>query len=188
MTSQKPEVRSKKPEGKRGARILLAWRLAFLLVTCHLSLVTVFAANRAESRAIQSTILGREVRYTVLLPPSYDTQKARRYPILYYLHGLGDNEQSLLTSGGWDMVERFQQSGGIREFLIVTPDGGHSFYINSKDGRVRYEDFFIKEFIPAIEQRYRAMGARSGRGISGTSMGGYGALRFAFRYPQLLSP
>jgi S-formylglutathione hydrolase FrmB len=157
---------------------------AFTLAICQLSLVTGYAAGRAESRTIQSRILGRAVRYTVLLPPSYDTQKTRRYPILYYLHGLGDNDQTLLQ-GGWDLVEQLQDSGQIREFLIATPDGGRSFYINSRDGRQHYEDFFVREFIPAIEQRYRATGTRAGRGISGTSMGGYGALRFAFRYPEL---
>ena len=158
--------------------------LITLLLTCHLSLATVFAAGRAESRAVQSKILGRSVRYTVLLPPSYDAQTSRRFPVLYFLHGLGDNEQSLLN-GGWELVEPLQDSGQISEFLIVTPDGGRSFYINSRDGRERYEDFFIQEFIPAIEQRYRTLAMRSGRGISGVSMGGYGALRFAFRYPKL---
>jgi S-formylglutathione hydrolase FrmB len=80
-----------------------------------------------------------------------------------------------------------RENGQIGEFLIATPDAGRSFYINSKNGRERYEDFFIREFIPAIEQRYRALGTRAGRGISGTSMGGYGALRFAFRYPNLFA-
>jgi putative tributyrin esterase len=119
------------------------------------------------------------------LPPSFDASKTRRYPILYYLHGLGDNEQTLVRSGGWDIIEHLRETHQIGEFLVVTPDAGHSFYINSRDGRERYEDFFIQEFIPAIEQRYRALGTRAGRGISGTSMGGYGALRFAFRYPNL---
>ena len=173
--------------GIRHPALLLVTRhlpLAALLITFHFSLATAFSAGRAESRAVQSKILGRSVRYTVLLPPSYDDQRSRRYPILYFLHGLGDNEQSLLN-GGWELVEPLQESGQIREFLIVTPDGGRSFYINSRDGQERYEDFFIQEFIPAIEQRYRTTGTRSGRGISGVSMGGYGALRFAFRYPRL---
>jgi len=156
------------------------------LFALHLSLATAFAAGRAESRAIQSKILGRPVRYTILLPPSFDTAKTRRYPILYYLHGLGDNEQTLLR-GGWDLVEMLQQSGQIGEFLIATPDGGRGFYINSRDGSERYEDFFIHEFMPEIERRYRAIGTRASRGISGTSMGGYGALRFAFRYPKLFA-
>jgi S-formylglutathione hydrolase FrmB len=145
------------------------------------------ADGRVECRQIASQVLKRPVRYCILLPPSYDAEKTRRYPILYYLHGLGDNEQSLLSLGGWNLVEDLQDRSRIGEFLIVTPNGGRSFYIDSLDGRERYEEFFIREFIPAIERRYRALGTRAGRGISGTSMGGYGALRFAFKYPRLFS-
>ncbi len=142
---------------------------------------------RAESRAVQSKILGRAVRYSVILPPSYDKDKTRRYPVLYILHGLGDNEQGLLNSGAWQTIEQAEETGDIGECLMVIPDGGRTFYINSKDGRVRYEDFFIREFLPEVEHRYRALGTRAGRGISGVSMGGYGALRFAFKYPQLFT-
>lgn len=150
------------------------------------------AAGRVECSAVRSKILGRPVRYCVLLPPSYDTDKTRRYPVLYYLHGLFDNEQSLVVTGGWNVVEKLREEGRIGEFLIVTPDGGHSFYINSRpstslrtrDGRERYEDFFLREFIPAIDHIYRTRAARASRGIMGVSMGGYGALRLAFRYPE----
>jgi S-formylglutathione hydrolase FrmB len=146
-----------------------------------------FAESRVESRAIQSRILGRSVRYTVLLPPSYDAAKTRRYPVLYYLHGLGDDDQTLVNSGGWDLVEDLQKRREIGEFLIVTPAAGSTFYINSKDGKVRYEDFFLKELIPQVEQRYRITAARGARGIGGTSMGGYGALRLAFGHPELFA-
>jgi len=125
------------------------------------------------------------VRYCALLPPSYDAEKTRRYPVLYYLHGIGENEQSLVNSGGWNLVEDLQEQGRIGDFLIVTPEGGRSFYVNSRDGRERYEDFFIREFVPAIDRAFRTRSARAYRGISGTSMGGYGALRLAFRYPEL---
>jgi S-formylglutathione hydrolase FrmB len=145
------------------------------------------AQSRVESRVIQSKILGHAVHYTVLLPPSFDSQKTRRYPILYYLRGLGDNDQSLARLGGWDLVQKMQEEGQIGEFLIATPDGGRSFYINSRDGEERYEDFFMQEFMPEVEHRYRAIGTRAARGISGTSMGGYGALRYAFRYPNLFA-
>jgi S-formylglutathione hydrolase FrmB len=107
--------------------------------------------------------------------------------VLYDLHGLGDNEQSLINTGMWSLVQDLREQHKIGEFLIVTPDGGRSFYINSRDGRDRYSDFFLQEFMPAIEHRYRVRAGRDARGISGMSMGGYGALRFAFAYPQLFS-
>ena len=145
------------------------------------------AAWRAECLSMRSRTLGREIGYCALLPPSYSTSKSRRYPVLYYLHGLGDNQQMFLRAGGLNMVEDLWEHGQIGEFLIVTPDGGASFYINSRDGREHYEDFLIREFIPGIEIRYRIAPGREYRGIAGISMGGYGALRTAFRHPELFA-
>lgn len=149
--------------------------------------ISAMAAGRVECSAVESRVLHGLVRYCALLPPSYDAQKARRYAVLYYLHGLSENEQALINSGGWNLVENLMERGRIGEFLIVTPDGGRSFYVNSRDGRRRYEDFFIREFLPAIDRTFRTRAAKAYRGISGTSMGGYGALRFAFKYPQHFS-
>ena len=98
---------------------------------------------------------------------------------MYFLHGLGGNEQMLLNSGGLNMIQDLRDQKKIGEFLIVAPDGGRSFYINSRDGRVRYEDFFIQEFLPYIESHYRVSARKEIPGITGVSMGGYGALRFA---------
>src|SRR5208282_2980172 len=80
-----------------------------------------------------------------------------------------------------------RQQGKITAFLVVAPEGKSSFYINSADGRVRYSDFFIREFIPYIEAHYSIRRERSARAISGVYMGGYGALRFAFAHPELFS-
>lgn len=165
------------------------WRaaMAALLMVCALVAPAARATGtgRAECVSIQSKILARAVPYCVLLPSSYDTKKTRRYPILYLLHGLGDNEQMLIHSGGMNLVEDLWEQNQLGEFLIVTPAGGASFYINSHDGQRRYEDFFLQEFMPAVEKRYRAQAGRGARGIAGISMGGYGALHFAFRHPQL---
>ncbi len=141
--------------------------------------------GRAECRDVDSKILSRPVPYCIFLPPSYDTSPTRRYPVLYFLHGLGENEQVLLNTDGWQIIEQAWADKSLGEFVIVAPAAGRTFYINSKDGKVRYEDFFIHEFIPIIEKNYRIRSERSSRGLDGISMGGYGALRFAFKYPQL---
>jgi S-formylglutathione hydrolase FrmB len=141
--------------------------------------------GRAECRDVTSKILARPVAYCIFLPPSYDAQTARRFPVLYFLHGLGENEQVLLNSDGWQIIEQAWAEKTLGEFIIVAPAAGRSFYINSKDGKVRYEDFFIQEFIPTIEKNYRIRAERSSRGLDGISMGGYGALRLAFRYSKL---
>lgn len=155
------------------------------LLSCVLSATTSASTGRAECNSLPSQILANAVPYCVLLPPSYDAEKTRRYPILYLLHGLGDNEQMLIHSGGMNLVEDLWEQHQLGEFLIVTPDGAASFYINSRDGKRRYEDFFLQEFMPGIEKRYRAQAGRKSRGIAGISMGGYGALHIAFRHPQL---
>jgi S-formylglutathione hydrolase FrmB len=149
------------------------------------------AQGRIDCNAMQSHILGQSVHYCVMLPPEYETAASahppRRYPVLYFLHGLGDNEQTLFKGGGWDVIEDLRRKKQISDFLIVTPEGKRSFYINSANGRSHYSDFFIREFIPYIESHYSVRRERSARAISGISMGGYGALRFAFSYPELFS-
>jgi S-formylglutathione hydrolase FrmB len=156
-----------------------------LLCACLLISAPANAAGRAECRSLASKVLSRPVAYCVLLPPSYDVEKARRYPVLYFLHGLGENEQALLNSGGWNLMQDLWEQKRIGEFIVAAPDGDRTFYINSGDGRVRYEDFLMREFLPAVESRYRIRAGRRDRGISGVSMGGYGALRLALRYPAL---
>jgi S-formylglutathione hydrolase FrmB len=107
--------------------------------------------------------------------------------VLYFLHGLGDNEKTLFNSGGWTMLDDLRQQHKLGDFLIVAPEGRRSFYINSADGSERYSDFFLQEFIPLIEKKYRIGKGRSNRAITGISMGGYGALRFAFSHPEMFS-
>jgi len=138
------------------------------------------AQSRIDCNALQSRILGDTVHYCVLLPPSYDSQPKMHYPVLYFLHGLGENEQTLFKTGGWNLIEDLRQQHKVSDFLIVTPEARASFYVNSADGKVRYSDFFLQEFIPYIEGKYRIRRERKARAISGISMGGYGALRFAF--------
>jgi len=149
------------------------------------------AQSRIDCNALNSRLLKYPVHYCVYLPASYDAGATKnpphRYPVLYFLHGLGDNEQTLFNSGGWTLLDDLRQRHTIGDFLIVAPEGRRSFYINSADGSVRYSDFFLQEFIPLIESKYRVSSGRKNRAISGISMGGYGALRFAFSHPEMFS-
>ena len=145
------------------------------------------ASGRVECNSLQSKILVRPIPYCVLLPPSYDADKTRQFPILYFFHGLGDDEQMFIHSGGFNLVEDLWERKELGDFLIATPAAGATFYINSNDGKVRYEDFLIEEFSPAIEKKFRVKPGRANRAVSGVSMGGYGALHLAFRHPELFS-
>jgi len=143
------------------------------------------AQGRIDCSSFPSRILSRGVRYCVLLPPSYQTESKKNYPVLYFLHGLGQSEQTLIQSGGWGLIEDLRQHHTIGDFLLVAVEGRGTFFINSADGRERYSDFFLTEFVPHIESHFRIIRNRKSRGITGLSMGGYGALRFAFSHPEL---
>lgn len=161
------------------------------LVLCLAYATAAQAQGRIDCNALNSQILHKVVHYCVYLPSGYNAGSAKasaaRYPVLYFLHGLGDNEQTLFKSGGWTLLDDRRRQGRIGDFLIAAPEGRRSFYVNSADGSVRYSNFFLREFIPHIEATYRVRAGREGRAISGVSMGGYGALRFAFARPDLFS-
>jgi S-formylglutathione hydrolase FrmB len=183
MSSRARAARHRATFSKAGA-VIFSFLILFLGWAAIPSTAQAAALGRGECRSMPSKILGHAVQYCVVLPPSYDSSK-QAYPVLYFLHGLGSNSEILINSGGMDLINDLWSQNNIGQFLIVTPDAGRSFYINSRDGKVRYEDFFIHEFIPYIEKQYRVRSDREHRGVSGVSMGGYGALRFGFRYPQL---
>ncbi|MGA9511162.1 MAG: alpha/beta hydrolase family protein [Candidatus Sulfotelmatobacter sp.] len=163
----------------------------FLVFITFIASLSVHAESRIECDVINSRILKYAVHYCVYLPASYDSaankNPPQHYPVLYFLHGLGDNEKTLFNNGGWTMLDDLRQQHKLGDFLIVAPEGRRSFYINSADGSVRYSDFFLQEFIPLIERKYRIAKGRSNRAITGISMGGYGALRFAFSHPEMFS-
>src|SRR5580693_2400932 len=165
-------------------------RIILLLATLAVS-HPLHAQSRIDCNALNSRILKHEIHYCVYLPANYDAGAAKHpaqtYPVLYFLHGLGDNERTLFNSGGWTLLDDLRRQHKMGEFLIVAPEGGRSFYINSADGSVRYSDFFLQEFVPLIEAKYRISKGRNNRAISGISMGGYGALRLAFAHPEMFS-
>src|SRR5580700_5274253 len=167
------------------------WVRIVLLLAAFIVPLPSLAQSRIDCNAMNSRILKRPVHYCVYLPAGYDAGAGKhpeqKYPVLYFLHGLGDNERTLFNSGGWTLFDDLRQQHKMGEFLIVAPEGGQTFYVNSADGSVRYSDFFLQEFIPTIEKKYRISKGRNNRAISGISMGGYGALRFAFAHPEMFS-
>lgn len=162
-------------------------RVAGFLFLALLSAAGARGQERADCRVFHSALLHSPVRYCVYLPAGYSAaeSKTRKYPVLYLLHGLGGNEQSMALDGEWTKLQDLRRDRKVGEFLVVAPDGWDTFYINSWDGKTPYSDFFLREFIPFVERTYRVRGERAARGITGFSMGGYGALRFAFAHSEL---
>ena len=120
------------------------------------------AQSRTDCNVINSRILKQAVHYCVQLPPDYDAKESaqRRYPVLYFLHGLGQNEQTLFSTGGWSVIEDLRRQHKIADFLVAAPEGKRSFYINSPGNKLRYSDFFLQEFMPYIEGKYRVRPGR----------------------------
>ena len=140
-----------------------------------------------ETRVVKSAILNRDVRYTIYLPADY-TSSNRNYPVVYLLHGYTDDNTGWLQFGEINRyADKAIADGTIPPMIIVMPNGDSSWYINSFDGKEKYEDFFITEFIPSIEKTYHIKADKKYRGIAGLSMGGYGTLNYAFKYPQLFA-
>ena len=153
-------------------------------------LQTVFAQQAGkiiEERTVKSSILNRPVKYTIYLPADYDRSE-RTYPVVYLLHGYTDDHTGWLQFGEINRyADKAIEEGTIPPMIIVMPNGDSSWYVNSYDGKEKYEDFFIKEFMPAIEKNYRIKSQKRYRGIAGLSMGGFGTLNYSLKYPDLFA-
>ncbi len=140
-----------------------------------------------ETRTVKSAALNRDVKYAVYLPYDYETSD-RNYPVVYLLHGYTDDHTGWLQFGEINRyADKAIADGIIPPVIIVMPNGDSSWYINSYDGKENYEDFFIKEFMPAIERTYHIKAEKKYRGIAGLSMGGYGTLIYSLKYPELFA-
>lgn len=135
-------------------------------------------------RSFRSEAAKQEVGYCIYLPPGYDSDADRRYPVIYNLHGNGGNEFHSLEDV--QVLHDGIVSGRWPPLIVVLPNGGKStFYKDSFDGRFPIETIFIRELIPHIDATYRTLASREGRCIEGFSMGGRGATRLALKYPDL---
>ena len=138
-----------------------------------------------ESLSIQSEILETTVPFSVYLPDGYNSSN-QKYPILYLLHGGGGNETDWLVRGNiQNIMDNAIQEGHMPRTIVIMPSSLATHYVNSYDGKMKYKDMFIQEFIPKIESTYRCRTDRDSRGIAGLSRGGYGSLLYAITNPDL---
>ncbi len=164
--------------------------LKIVLLFC---LCTTLVAQKSSIKygKIHSEILGVDKEYSIYVPNGYDTDN-RKYPVLYLLHGAWGNHKNWIDSGNISFIsDKVISEGFAVPMIIVMPDargkednyGGHHMgYFNYQDWK--YQDFFIEEFIPAIEKEYRVIADKQHRAIAGLSMGGGGSIIFAQKYPD----
>lgn len=133
-----------------------------------------------------SDAMQRTVGYTVYLPPSYATDADRRFPVLYFLHGAGGNENAD-GPGFASIIDRLIRAGRIPPVVCVFPNGGMSGYRDNPETGINVETMITRELVSLIDQNYRTLARRESRVIGGFSMGGGGSLRLALTHPDLFS-
>lgn len=161
---------------------------AFALVILMASMAMLAAGPACASEVIVASFASRTLNrnwvYDVYLPTGYH-RGTRRYPVIYLLHGNADTASSWVTKAGIDTIaDQMIARGKMRPCILVMPTGGRSWYI---DGPEKMETAFMGDLLPEIDRLYRTRPDRDGRMIAGLSMGGYGAMRLALRYPHQFS-
>ena len=142
-----------------------------------------------DNLSMTSKLLKMERKYAIYLPPDYGTSN-RSYPVLYLLHGAGDDQTGWVQFGEvLNITDNAINSGQATPMIIVMPDAntGKRGYNNDVKGEWLYEDFFFQEFMPFIEKTYRIRSDKRYRAISGLSMGGEGTFIYALHHPELFS-
>ncbi len=129
----------------------------------------------------RSASLNRDMPYRIYLPQKY-AQPTSRFPVLYLLHGFYGNFRD------WDTQSHLRQYAQNLDLIIVMPDEGNNWYVNSATvPQNRYEDYIVKDLIAEVDGRFRSIASRDARAIAGLSMGGYGSLNLALKHPELFT-
>ena len=141
-------------------------------------------ATGVKFMTYSSSAARSRVSYHVYTPPTYNQSRTQRFPVLYWLHGTGTPYQAIpFVAGTFDAAIR---AGKIPPMLIVFPNGlDHGQFANSKDGKQPIETMITREILPLVDRSFRTIADRKGRIVEGFSMGGYGAARLGFKYPEL---
>jgi len=160
----------------------------FLIFTIT-SILVAQTGKVMDNLTMPSKILKMDRKYAIYLPPDYETSQ-RSYPVLYLLHGGGDDQTGWVQFGEvLHIADKAINEGSATPMIIAMPDAstGKRGYLNEVKGEWRFEDFFFEEFMPFIEKTFRVKGEKRYRAISGLSMGGEGTFVYALHHPELFS-
>jgi S-formylglutathione hydrolase len=150
---------------------------------------------KIHGRALEGNLLGEspDPEVSIYLPPSYATERTRRYPVVYLLHGYTNSDLGYFGPSGRQLhviAERVFESGAAREMILVMPNAmnafGGSMYSNSVTAG-NWEGYVADDLVAYMDKNYRTIAVREGRGLAGHSMGGYGTLRIGMKRPDVFS-
>lgn len=138
-----------------------------------------------ENLQVFSPENNRYFKYSVILPSSFNVDPAKRYPVLYLLHGM-DGSNTDWCSGGAarEAVQAAVDAGTIPEMVVIMPEALNTSYVDGYQDGIKYETFFHSTLMPTLEEMYRVDSGRTNRFVAGLSMGGFGASYYAFKYPE----
>ena len=142
-----------------------------------------------DNLSMKSEILNMDRKYAIYLPPNYETSE-RSYPVLYLLHGSGDDQTGWVQFGEiLHIADKAIKSGDATAMIVVMPDAntGQRGYTNTPGGNWNYEDFFFEELMPHVEKEFRIKSEKRYRAVAGLSMGGGGTFYYALHRPDLFS-
>lgn len=163
--------------------------LILILAICLQGVAYPQSGKVYDDLSMTSTILKGERKFAIYLPPDYETSR-RSYPVLYLLHGAGDDHTGWVQYGEvLRIADKAISDGLATPMIIVMPDAdtGRRGYFNTADGAWRYEDFFFEELMPYVEKEYRIKAEKRYRAVAGLSMGGGGTFMYALHKPELFS-
>lgn len=168
----------------------ISMKKLFLLITLTIPMALFAQGSKVfDNLSLPSKILKGERKYAIYLPPDYETSQ-RSYPVLYLLHGGGDDQTGWVQFGEVQHItDQAIANGTATPMIIVMPDAntGVRGYFNDLKGEWRYEDFFFEEFKPFVEKTYRIKKEKRYRAVAGLSMGGGGSFMYALHHPELFS-
>lgn len=142
-----------------------------------------------DNLSMKSEILNMDRKYAIYLPPDYETSE-RSYPVLYLLHGSGDDQTGWVQFGEiLHIADKAIKTGDATAMIVVMPDAntGQRGYTNAPGGNWNYEDFFFEELMPHVEKKFRIKSEKRYRAVAGLSMGGGGTFYYALHRPDLFS-
>ena len=163
--------------------------LSLLLLLLIPAFLSAQSGKVKDELSMPSKILKMDRKYAVYLPPDYETSQ-RSYPVLYLLHGAGDDQTGWVQFGEvLRIADEAIKNGTATPMVIIMPDAntGKRGYVNDIKNDWRYEDFFFQEFMPYVEKEFRIKSDKRYRAVAGLSMGGEGTFIYALHHPELFS-
>lgn len=135
-------------------------------------------------KTFESKTVQEKVSYLLFLPPGYEAAVAQRYPVVYWLHGIGGSQQGVPAMAA-RLTEAIEEQKCPAMIVVFVNGMIRSGYADSPDGKIPVETVSLKELIPHIDTTYRTVATREGRIVEGFSMGGGGAAKWGFKYPEI---